>query len=96
MTKRTSTRVFQDMTVDAIAAQVLAEHGVPFQTRLSAPHAPRSYAVQYSETDYDFLSRIFAEEGLAFWFEHPPRPADVPPSIGGVREIPANDKKGRD
>ncbi|MGK4000918.1 type VI secretion system Vgr family protein [Sorangium sp. So ce1024] len=87
LTKRTSTRVFQDMTVDAIAAQVLAEHGVPFQMRLSAPHEPRPYAIQYSETDYDFLSRIFAEEGLAFWFEHPPLPADVPPSLGGAREI---------
>lgn len=87
LTKRTSTRVFQDMTVDAIAAQVLTEHAVPFQIRLSAPHAPRPYVIQYSETYYDFLSRIFAEEGLAFWFEHPPLAADVPPSIGGVREI---------
>jgi type VI secretion system secreted protein VgrG len=87
LTKRTSTRVFQDLTVDAIAAQVLAEHGVPFATRLSGQHTPRQYAIQYNETDYDFLSRIFAEEGLAFWFEHPPVPAVVPPSIGGVREL---------
>lgn len=87
LTKRTNTRVFQDLTVDAIAVQVLKEHGVPCQVRLSEPHAPRPYSIQYNETDYDFLSRIFAEEGLAFWFEHPPIPAEIPPGIGGPREI---------
>lgn len=87
LTKRTTSRVFQDLTVDAIASLVLKEHGVPCQVRLSAPHAIRPYSIQYHETDYDFLSRILAEEGLAFWFEHPPLPAELPPSIGGPREI---------
>jgi type VI secretion system secreted protein VgrG len=87
LTKKTSTRVFQELTVDAIVTRVLGEHGVPFQLRLSAPHAPRLYSIQYHETDYDFISRLMAEEGLAFWFEHPPLPAELPAIPAAAREI---------
>lgn len=87
LTKRTSTRVFQGLPVDAIVGRVLEEHAVPFQLRLSAPHAPREYAVQYHETDYELVTRLMAEEGLAFWFEHPPVPAELPATPAVVREV---------
>ena len=38
--------------------------------QLAMPHETREYCVQYNETCYDFLKRIWAEEGMFFWFEH--------------------------
>ncbi|RBG88230.1 type VI secretion system tip protein VgrG, partial [Xanthomonas oryzae pv. oryzae] len=33
-------------------------------------YARRSLTTQYEETDFAFLSRLLAEEGIAYWFEH--------------------------
>ncbi|WP_133684324.1 type VI secretion system Vgr family protein, partial [Paludibacterium purpuratum] len=76
---RTTSRVFQDLSVPDIVKQVIAEHQAnnPVFTRLqtlafqlSGQHAPRSYTLQYRESDYDFLRRLLHEEGLAWRFEH--------------------------
>lgn len=64
-------RIFQGVTVPDIVAQVLEEHGVvDTEWRLVGTHLPREYCVQYNERTYDFLCRLLAEEGIAFWFEH--------------------------
>ncbi|UXY16960.1 type VI secretion system tip protein VgrG [Chitiniphilus purpureus] len=76
---RRTSRVFQDMTVPDIVKAVLDEHlaanpvfGAPFAVRfdLKAEYAPRSYCLQYRESDLAFVSRILAEEGLAYTFVH--------------------------
>ena len=64
-------RIFQDLTVADISRTLLEEHGIPdVEWRLDGDHQPREYCVQYGETSYDFLRRIWAEEGIFFWFEH--------------------------
>ena len=78
-------RVFQDRTVLEIAGEVLAGHAPladwqvgdevgPFLAGdgLPAPARPRSYCVQYRETDADFLARLLAEEGLGWRLEEVP------------------------
>ncbi|MEN9658572.1 MAG: hypothetical protein RL571_2037 [Pseudomonadota bacterium] len=76
---RRTSRVFQDISVPDIIKQVLSEHQAKssvfaaVQTldfKLSGPHAPRSYCLQYRESDFDFLVRLMHEEGLAWRFEH--------------------------
>jgi type VI secretion system secreted protein VgrG len=76
---RRTSRVFQDLSVPDIVKQVLAEHQAKnpvfaaVQTldfKLSGTHTPRSYCTQYRESDFDFLTRLLAEEGLAWRFEH--------------------------
>ncbi len=37
---------------------------------LSGTYAPRTYCTQYAETDYAFLRRILAREGIFFQFRH--------------------------
>ncbi|STQ89898.1 type VI secretion system secreted protein VgrG [Iodobacter fluviatilis] len=78
---RRTSRVFQDLSVPDIVKQVLAEHQAKnpvfaaVQTldfKLSGTHGPRSYCLQYRESDFDFLTRLLAEEGLAWRFEHLP------------------------
>lgn len=69
-------RVFQDATLLDIVAQVLAAYR-PLANWRATPDAeaflaglrPRSYCCQYRETDYAFLCRLLAEEGIGFCFE---------------------------
>ncbi len=71
LTKRTDLRTFQKMKVDAIAKAVLEGAGVTqIETTLGGSYDEREYVVQYRETDFDFLRRLLAEEGIAFAFDH--------------------------
>ncbi|SMF12753.1 type VI secretion system Vgr family protein [Pseudogulbenkiania subflava] len=76
---RKTSRVFQDLSVPDIVRQVLAEHAAAnlvFATVQSLDFAlagelpPRSYCLQYRESDYDFIVRLLHEEGLGWRFEH--------------------------
>lgn len=67
--------VFQDMSVPQIADAIFADYAngplAPvWRWELKDEHVPRSLCIQYEETDLDFVSRLLAEEGLFFWFEH--------------------------
>ncbi|HCY64592.1 MAG TPA: hypothetical protein DHV59_17570 [Oxalobacteraceae bacterium] len=74
--QRRTSRVFQDATVLHIIEAVLAAD-VPRNNWRVTPEAqnfidslrPRSYCCQYRESDYAFLTRILAEEGIGFYFE---------------------------
>jgi len=65
-------RIFQDQTVPQIIAQVLKEHGIHadvFSFHVKA-HPPREYCTQYRETDFEFVRRLCAEDGIAWHYEH--------------------------
>jgi type VI secretion system secreted protein VgrG len=63
--------IFQDKTVQEIAAELLADYPqVRFEFDLGQPLAPRAVCTQYRESDFDFLQRILASEGLNWRFEH--------------------------
>jgi type VI secretion system secreted protein VgrG len=70
-TKTVDSRVFQDMTVQLIATEILREHGVPHAWSLARAYDKREYVLQYEESDWEFLCRILAEDGIFFTFEHP-------------------------
>lgn len=63
-------RVFQDLSTVEIVTAVLAPHEAAVLSRVVRPLAPRTYCVQYDESDWDFCRRILAEEGLFFFFDH--------------------------
>jgi type VI secretion system secreted protein VgrG len=69
--RRKNSRVFQDMTVVDIVTGLLAEHSIAYRWRVQGPYLPRAYCVQYRETDYAFVTRLLADEGLFFYFDHP-------------------------
>jgi len=69
-------RIFQNLSVPDIIAQVLKEHGIladafHFQQG-PKPHPEREYCTQYDETDLNFVQRLCEEEGLSFHFRHSP------------------------
>ncbi|WP_083202888.1 contractile injection system protein, VgrG/Pvc8 family [Marinomonas gallaica] len=41
-----------------------------YRLSLTGDHPKREYTVQYNETDFNFLSRLFEEEGIFYYFEH--------------------------
>ncbi|KAF1712006.1 type VI secretion system tip protein VgrG [Pseudoxanthomonas kalamensis DSM 18571] len=68
---RRNALIFQDRDVQGIAEQVLADY--PLATlRWEATQAlpVRPITIQFRESDFDFLTRLLAEAGLAWHFEH--------------------------
>lgn len=63
-------KVFQDRTAVEIAEEILGEHGVTFDKKLQTSYAKREYCVQFGETDLAFIERLFAEEGIFYYFSH--------------------------
>src|SRR5699024_975727 len=68
-------RVFQEKTVLDIVDEVLAGYSdyaawetTPEVAAWLEPVRPRSYAVQYRESDLQFVERLLAEEGLGYCF----------------------------
>lgn len=68
--RRRTRRIFQDLTTIGIAEAILGEHGLPLRSLVSRDLLRRAYCVQYDETDLEFLSRLFAEDGILYLFEH--------------------------
>jgi type VI secretion system secreted protein VgrG len=69
-------RVWQEQPVLAIIEDVLAAYAPRNNWRITADAdaflaqvRPRSYCCQYRETDYAFLTRLLAEEGIGFHFD---------------------------
>lgn len=80
-TRRKDHRIFQDLSVIEIVGQVLEgyEGRIPAAKSLAGTHAAREYTVQYGETDFEFIARILAEEGIASFFDHDQKLSDDPP-----------------
>lgn len=70
---RRTNRIFQALSTPDIAKKVLADAGVGasgYRLALEGSYAPRTYCVQYRESDWDFMLRLFEDEGIHTFFEH--------------------------
>jgi len=66
-------RAFLELSVHDIVRRVLAENGLgddDFAWRCASPIPPRPYAVQYEESDLDFLQRTLEREGVFYYVDH--------------------------
>lgn len=64
-------RIFQDKTIPAIVQQVFHDRGSSdFELRLSGQYPTWNYCVEYRETDFNFISRLLEQEGIAYHFKH--------------------------
>ena len=71
LTRTSDCRIFQEQTVPDIVKQIFSDRGFSdFEERLSGSYRTREYCVQYRETDFDFISRLFEEEGIYYFFKH--------------------------
>ncbi|MEM6488117.1 MAG: type VI secretion system tip protein TssI/VgrG [Pseudomonadota bacterium] len=68
--RRHDCRIFQNMTVRDIALQIFSDYDYYDSKWLTNQTFPsRTYCVQYRESDFDFLNRLFEEEGIYWFFE---------------------------
>ncbi len=73
LTRTQDCRVFQDLSTVKIIKQLFEEYGFSdYEDALTGSYSPRSYCVQYRESDYDFLCRLMEEEGIYFYFKNDP------------------------
>ena len=62
LTTTTNMRIFQNKSVPDIVEQIFNNHGLTdYQFDLAGTHNPRIYCVQYRETDFNFISRLFED-----------------------------------
>lgn len=73
LTLRSGYRVFLDKAAPEVVQEVLRDAGVPpdrVVLRLGGECAARPQCTQYDETDWGFIERLLAEEGISYWFDH--------------------------
>jgi type VI secretion system secreted protein VgrG len=72
LTRTSNCRVWENKTVLEIIDDVFGSHRYSDYefSRLGGDYEPIEYCVQYRETDFNFVSRMMEEEGLAYWFRH--------------------------
>jgi type VI secretion system secreted protein VgrG len=68
LSRRTQSRIFQDLPVPDILREVFDGLDVSFRLRVN--YEPREYCVQYRESDLAFASRLMEDEGIFYFFEH--------------------------
>jgi type VI secretion system secreted protein VgrG len=67
-------RVFQGATVPDVLKEILNDHGIGVpREALSRPYRTWDTLTQYRESDFDFINRLLAHEGLYYFFEHGPQ-----------------------
>jgi type VI secretion system secreted protein VgrG len=69
LTRKTQSRIFQQVNVPDILKTVLAGLDVDW-SQIQGTFQPRDYCTQYRETDWAFASRLMEEEGLFYYFQH--------------------------
>lgn len=64
--------IFQDRTVLDIAKAIFAKHPAAKvdYSKLVRPRQTLDYCVQYGESDFSFVTRLFEEHGIYYFFEH--------------------------
>lgn len=70
LTRTIENRIFQEKTVLQIIQEVMEPYGFwsDVNKKTTARYKPRTYCVQYGETDFDFISRLMEEEGIYYFF----------------------------
>lgn len=63
-------RIFQNKNTKEIVSQVFSDLGFSDFDFRADGGKPREYCVQYAESDLEFVSRLLAEEGYAYYFAH--------------------------
>lgn len=67
---RRNSRIFQQESIEDIITTLMKENGISdFAFGLRNAHPAREFCVQYQESDFDFIQRLTAEEGIFYAFE---------------------------
>lgn len=70
LTKTNNHRIFQNKNTKDIVSQVFNDLGFNDFDFKAKGGTKREYCVQHGESDFNFISRLFEEEGIAYYFKH--------------------------
>lgn len=70
LTRRSDTRVFQNMTLEEILKKVFDHFSPDYEFQISGALPKYEYCVQYRESDFNFVSRLMEQEGVYYYFKH--------------------------
>jgi type VI secretion system secreted protein VgrG len=71
LSRNRQSRIFQKKTTIEIAREIFKERGLSdYEGHLFSALTEREYCVQYNESDFDFLNRLFEYEGIYYFFKH--------------------------
>ena len=70
MLKRSNCRIYQNLSVLEILADLFGQHQVDFSDKTKKTYPKYDYCVQYQESDLDFITRLLHQEGIFYFFEH--------------------------
>ena len=70
LTKTNNQRIFQDMNTKDIVSKIFSDYGFNEFDFKATGGSTREYCVQYGESDFDFITRLLEEEGVAYYFKH--------------------------
>ncbi len=74
-------RIFENATAPQIIEEVVKETLEPFgrtlRLNLTRPYAKREICTQYKESDWNFIQRLMADEGIFFYFEQGEKESDT-------------------
>lgn len=73
LTLRSGYRVFLEKGTFDIVKETLTDGGVPAKNivpRLTGAYQERVQCIQYGETDWGFVERLLADEGISYWFDY--------------------------
>ena len=73
LTRSSDCRIFQNKRVVDIFKDILTEpqyKGFSLRDEAKSSNVHWDYAVQYRETDFNFICRLLEQEGIYFYFEH--------------------------
>ncbi|AML57959.1 Uncharacterized protein conserved in bacteria [Serratia rubidaea] len=70
MLKDRNFRIFQEQTVPQIVKALLAEQNIQLEDQLTGDYRQWGYCVQYSESTFNFISRLMELEGIYYYFKH--------------------------
>ncbi|HIE1472245.1 type VI secretion system tip protein VgrG [Serratia marcescens] len=66
-----NSRIFQDLNVLDIIEQIFSRYGfADYRLDIQGTYPTREYCVQFSETDFAFISRLLEDEGIWYYFDH--------------------------
>lgn len=68
LTRTRENRIFQEMSATDIITQIFGDYGFSdYIDDLRGTYVAREICVQYNESDYDFICRLMAQEGVYFY-----------------------------
>lgn len=71
LTRTSDCKIWQEKKIPDIIGEVLGDHSrVKVKKSLQGSYNPWEYCVQYRETDFNYVSRLMEQEGIAYHFEH--------------------------